>query len=198
MTMFVTFGHRKRVGKDTAGRLLRSHLRLHKKGSDVQTHGFADKLKNVTHDIYGWAGLQSKDYYDDHPEEREIVLPKLGMSPREIWIKFATLVAREVYPTTWIDYVLNTVFCDVCIITDLRFPNEADLIHDAGGVVYKIERDGGNRSEEAIEEGVNDIADDPMEGYNGWDAVITNNGSLKEFNDKIVKIAEAIILQIKD
>src|SRR5215831_16002209 len=98
MPKMIAFGHRKSVGKDSAARFLCSHLRIHLKGSNIQHHGFADKLKNVCHQLYGWAGLQDREYYEtpDTYKLKDEVLPVLGKSPRQIWIEFATLVGRTV------------------------------------------------------------------------------------------------------
>lgn len=57
------------------------------------------------------------------------------------------------------------------IVTDVRFPNEADLIRDMGGVMVRISRDG-------------DLPVDPhqsetaLDDYQGFDVRIHNGGSL--------------------
>ncbi len=192
MTMFVAFGHRKRVGKNCAGRFLASYLRLNRKGANIQAHGFADKGKNVCWQLYEWAGLQEGQYYEDpaHEAEREVILPKLGKSPRQIWIDFMTKVAREVHPGTWVDFIFENVKCDVCIIQDLRFPNEADKVHQYGGLVFRIDR--------AAAPNNSDIADDPLSAYTGWDGIIENNGTMKEFHDAIEAIGARVLEKINN
>jgi hypothetical protein len=163
---------------------------VHLKGSNIQHHGFADKLKDICHQLYGWAGLQDREYYEtpDTYRLKDEILPALGKSPRRIWIEFATLVAREVYPYTWVDYLQQTVVADIVIIRDLRFPNEADRIHDHGGYVFKIERPGIVHTP--------DIADDPLEDYEKWDAVLQNNATLADFHKLIFTLGEKLRLQL--
>lgn len=189
MTIFCTFGHKKRVGKDTAARFLCSYLRTHRRGSNIQVHGYADKGKSVCYDLYKWAGLQPGDYYEEHGDEKDVILPLIGMSPREIWIKFMSKAVRDkVYDLTWIKYLHHNVNCDVCIIKDMRFPIEADTIQEFGGYVYRIDRnDAPNDS---------DVADDALLDYSSWNGIITNNGTLHEFNKKIEELGRDLLLQL--
>lgn len=66
----------------------------------------------------------------------------------------------------------------VCFITDVRFPNEAKFIKEIGGLVIHIKRD---------LEDVNDLhkSEQSMDGYNGYDYVIENNGTIDELNAKV-------------
>lgn len=190
MTIFVAFGHKKRVGKDTAARFLCSYLRMQLKGSNIQLHGYADKGKAVCHDLYAWAHLQSGQYYEDNPKEKEIILPALGKSPRQIWIDFmSTAIRNHVYDLTWVKYLMHNINCDVCIVKDLRFPVEADIIHEHGGYVFRIERDAAPND--------SDLADDALLDFQAWDQTIYNNGTLAEFNKTIEQLGEMLLLQLK-
>lgn len=190
MTVYIAFGHRKRVGKDTAARFLRSEIRIKRHGSDIQTHGFADKLKDICYQLYSWAGLQPGDHYEEpeHNHEKDVVLPLIGKSPRQIWIDVGNGIRERVYRDTWLDYLLHNIKCDICIIKDMRFPNEAEKILEKGGFVYKIERD-------SIVQDI-DGADDPLEGFMMWSGVLKNNGTLQELNGTICKLSENLLLQI--
>ena len=190
MTIFIAFGHRKRVGKDTAARLLCTHLRLNRKNSNIQVRGYADKGKQLCHELYSWAGLQDAQYYEDHPEEREIILPYLGKSPRQIWIDFMSKAIRNnVYDGTWTQYLHRNAQCDVCIIKDMRFPIEANKIQEEGGYVYKITRDCVPQQD--------DGADDPLEDYDRWNGIIANNGTLNELNRHMVVLGDSLLGQLK-
>lgn len=178
----IAFGHRKFVGKSTAGRFLASHLRVNRKVSHIETRGFADKGKDICHDLYGWAGLKTRHYYEEHPNEKDVIIPKLGKSARQIWIDFLSGVGRRVYENTWCDYLFNTVNCDLLIITDLRFPNECELIKANNGFVIKINR--------PDIEHTPDEADDPLESYDAWSHTFTNQGPLSNLHGQIVKLAE--------
>jgi len=189
--LFIAFGHRKNVGKDTAARFLTSYLKVNKRGIKIEVHGFADKLKDVCHQLYSWAGLMPGWYYEK-PEsriQRNVVLPKLNKSPRQIWIDFANAIRERTYADTWLDFLLNNSEVkrnDVCIIKDMRFPNEADRIQQSGGLLIKIERPGIVH--------VRDEADDPLENFSTWDKVFENQeGNLGVLHEQIECLAKEIM-----
>jgi len=190
-TLFVSFGHRKRVGKDTAAKFLKNYLMLNLKNSNIVVKGFADKGKDICFDLFNWAGMQPGWFYEEQESAhlKDEILPSLGKSPRTIWIDFMSKAVREqVFDMTWVEYLLNTTECQLCIIKDLRFPVEAEAIKSIGGLVYRIDRaDAPNDS---------DIADDALIGYEGWTGVIDNNGSLAEFNKKIEALGMEILEKI--
>ena len=191
-TIFIAFAHRKRVGKSSASKFLCSYLRFKRHGSNIQTAAFADKLKLLCYELFSWAGLQPGSYYDDeeHQHEKEIILPLVKKSPRTLWIEVGNKM-REVYPMIWIDSLIQSPRlqgCDVCILTDLRYPNEAEAVQASSGFVYKIDR------KDAPD--TSDIADDALNDYTDWNGVIENNGTLKEFNKKIEELGANLLLQL--
>jgi len=170
----IGFGHSKRAGKDTIAEMVAGHLRTGTNWS-VQMTGFADKLKEVCHNLYGWDGLMGKDFYNT-PEGaplREVPLPTIGKSPRQIWIDMGTPAVRErVYDMTWVEFTLRPANPpDVLIIPDVRFPNEAQRIHELGGILVQVERPGFPAG--------NDVADQALVGYEGWTAKVTNDRDLQ-------------------
>ena len=71
------------------------------------------------------------------------------------------------------------------IITDTRFPNEAQAIKDKGGMVIKVDRPGvgpvnGHPSEDALKD------------YN-FDYVIHNNGSINDLDKKVIEFINNFI-----
>ena len=66
----------------------------------IGKRSFAYKLKQVCHELYGWAGLREPEFYEtpDGEQYREVILPEIGKSPRQIWIDMGTkAVRRHVY-----------------------------------------------------------------------------------------------------
>lgn len=180
----IAFGHRKRVGKDTSARFLISDLRLRMHGKKIVKAGFADKVKDVAHQIYGWAGLREGDFYEDdrNAHLREVVLPLIGKTPRQLWIGVGNGVrAATGYDGTWLDYLLNATVADVLVLKDLRFPAEADGVLAKGGWVYKIVK--------PDEPEVTDGADEPLANYDRWTGVIDNDSCLKSLHEKIMAIS---------
>ena len=127
--LIFAFGHKKSVGKSYAARAVYNFLSPE---LVVKIDGFANKLKDICYQLYWWAGLQPGDYYEseENYHKKNIILPFINISPREIWLKFGTNAVRNhVYQHTWVDYLINyhkQTKCDVLLITDLRFPDEFD------------------------------------------------------------------------
>lgn len=125
-------------GKDSTGKVL------------VEHHGFtrvafADALKDVLYDLnplvwdtdgsvadladcvdfHGWEWVKSNTL-------ARAYLQRLGVAVRE-----------HVSPDAWCNAVMNQVQPgENYVITDVRFPNEALAIWNAGGEVWRIVRDG--------------------------------------------------------
>jgi hypothetical protein len=186
----LAFGHQKRVGKDTACRFALTHIRSSNLVRHVEKRGFADKVKSVTHDLYKWAGLESGSFYEEAQNEhlREVVLPLIGKTPRQIWISFGNEVKAATYRDTWIDYLLHSVKCDFLIISDLRFPNEAEKIKSMGGKVIKICRPSVPHT--------SDAADDPLLNYDGWDNIIYNL-EIDQFYKDVCSTVDDILREVK-
>lgn len=182
--LIVAFGHRKRTGKDTAAKLLFAHLKRLQPSLRVERVSFAGKLKEVAYDLFKWGGLQPAEFYDsdEFAGRREVELPQIGKTPRQIWIEVGSLM-RQIHPDVWIKNALYA-FADVLIVSDLRYLNEAEEIARRGGLRYKVVRDSAPVS--------NDVADSALEGYTGWTDVIYNNGSLEELDAKMLEIAKEI------
>lgn len=177
----LAFGHQKRVGKDTAAQFVMTHARSNSLFKSVQRKGFADKLKQVCFELYSWAGLMPGPWYEEEGRGhlKEVVLPKLGKSPRAIWIAFGNEVKNAAYIDTWVDYLLHAVKCDFLIVSDMRFPREADRVRAMGGMVVKIVRPEIPHT--------SDAADDPLLDYQNWDHVIVNT-DLGKFHKDVVSL----------
>ena len=180
----VAFGYKKGVGKDTAGRFLSTFLKIEAPQLLIKHVSFAAKLKDISYQLYNWGGLKRGIFYESHRELKEVVLPQLGLSPREIWINVGNKL-REVYTNTWINFALFGVQADILIITDLRFINEAKAILEADGILVKINRLG-------LPQGT-DPAEIDLDTWNKWNYTIDNNGSLQGLNVAIEEIARNLL-----
>ncbi|MEU2854168.1 hypothetical protein [Streptomyces syringium] len=114
--------------------------------------------------MYGWE--QTKELF---PQAREY-LQRLG-----------TDAGREVLgDTVWID----ALFRDLdrwgpTVITDVRFPNEAEAIRERGGLVIQIVRPGQNLIAESGHSSETALA--------GWqfDATLVNDGSVERLRERL-------------
>ena len=176
MRHLIALGHYSRTGKNALADILQRKLG----GPSVcEIISFAGPLKESCHFLFDWAGVREGAYYDS-PEgvsARNEILPMLGLTPVELWIKFGTpIIRQQLHDQTWIMKAkkrINDILAiknKWVIITDLRFPNEAQMILDEDGVIAKVLRPG-----VAPRDSVADVA---MLGYSKWDFIVNNNGTL--------------------
>jgi hypothetical protein len=130
-------GHYSRTGKDTLANWAIHYAK--EWGLTAKKVSFAWKLKDVAHQLYGWAGLREPEFYETPAgaKLRTVVLEAIGMTPIDVWVKLGTDGVRQnVHPHTWINYVLNQDYrgVDLLIISDTRFPNEIGLTKYDGEV----------------------------------------------------------------
>lgn len=116
MTHFILCSGRARHGKDTSAEIIKDSLEA--KGYKVLIAHYADLLKFICKNFFGWNG--EKD------DEGRTLLQQVG-----------TNCIREQDPDYWVDFVANLVRMfpnkwDFVIVGDVRFPNEIDRIADAG------------------------------------------------------------------
>ena len=101
---------------------------------------FADPLKLAAQNIFGLTDGQT---FDD--ELKEVVIERLGMSPRQIFQKLGTEAVRNVFgEDTWlkrwlVGYDLFKDSDDI-VVPDFRFENEADLVRSLGGIIVEVRR----------------------------------------------------------
>jgi len=139
---------------------------------------FADKMKAMCHELYGWAGLREGSYYDEYPEFKDQLIPALGKTPRQIYIEFGTSVGRSIYTDTWLKFVLH-LKADQKYISDLRYPNEGTAVLEAGGQVWRIDN-----PRIAMHD---DVADSAMVGFKDWTGVVVNDSDLHTFHTRVLK-----------
>jgi len=182
----VAFGYKKGVGKSTAGKFLATFLKINAPELRIKQISFAAKLKDISYQLFKWAGLKRGVYYESHYKEKEVILPQLGLSPRQIWIGVGNKL-REVYENTWINFALFGVQADIIIITDLRFCGEAEAILKNDGKIIKINRLGIPQGTDPAE-----VDLDVLINAN-WNYVLHNNGSLQGLNVSIEEIAKDLL-----
>lgn len=97
--------------------------------------GFADPVYGAVAAI---TGLTIDELHDRNIKEKTILW--IGKSPRELLQLLGTEWGRNtIKPTIWIERAL-ALAGENAVITDLRFDNEAQAIHERGGVVWRVLR----------------------------------------------------------
>jgi hypothetical protein len=130
-------------GKDTAADYL------------VNFHGFrrdsfANTLKDAVANVFGWDRTLLEGRTTQAREWREQVDPwwaeRLSMpnlTPRWVLQYWGTEVCRQgFHDDIWIASLENKMrkTSDNIVISDVRFPNEINAIHNAGGLVVRVKR----------------------------------------------------------
>lgn len=147
-----------------------------------EKHAFADKLKECASIILGvprfmFESGEFKESFTSLPLSNKEGEP---MTNREFLQYFGTEVGRNIDKDLWIKALMYSYGRDKeshWIIPDVRFPNEADAIRNAGGVLWKIERDGSGAGNHISEKLIDDIK---------VDVVIENNLDMKYYIKAII------------
>lgn len=189
--MIIGLGHRKRVGKDTFGEMLKTELE--RRGYIVYKLSFAKRMKDIANQIFFPLGLCPADYYDRVQHEKEQRLTGDPRSARQLWIEFGNAM-RVIAPGIWIKLLDDDIQAiqDVCgqarvdkplafIITDVRFPNEADAINSWGGILVNITRPDAPRA--------SDLAETALDSCDGWEWTVRNDSGLVWLNSQARMLA---------
>lgn len=181
--LIVGVGYKKGRGKDTFCDVLINHAQRFRPDLKIRKLGFADKLKDVAYQLWGWAGLHPGIYYDERYELKEVILPKIGLSPRELWLGVGNGM-REIYGSTWVDYALNGVKGDIILVKDMGFTNEAKAIQEKGGILIKI-----NRPEQPH---ATDAREVELDDWTDWNHVIENDHNIQALAIRAISIWDVI------
>ena len=157
-------------GKSTVANLLIEHERV----------SFAESLKRaVSHMLYE-LGLPGFCYvYTD----KEAIIPGIGVSARHMMQTLGTEWGRAcIHPDFWVKIArakTQRIMNDgrSVVIDDVRFPNEAAMVFDLGGELWRIDRPGVSYNGDHSSEGaLEDITPD---------RVVVNDGSIDQLKEKI-------------
>ena len=157
---------------------------------DTERHLFSDKKE----------AEKMCDEIWDHTDFIETFL----LTPRKLLQLLGTEAGRQIiHPNIWV----NALFADYnplgfdykgsvgkkikgswvypnWIITDVRFPNEAKIIKDKGGILIRVNRDNGTRAIDVNPHPSETALDD----YSDFDYVIENDGTVQDLIDKVIAL----------
>lgn len=189
MRKIIAFCGYARSGKDTAAAVLVEQ--------GWQRVAFADAVRDFALVINPWIGVESirNNYegalYTEIPlcrHLREIVSvsgwddAKKNPHVRQLLIDIGMGGREKLFPTIWMDVVrrkIEATESDI-VLTDCRFPNEAEMIHGMGGKVVRIDRPG-------IEpQGAPDLAVDEIK----FDGLLVNDKTVEELRGCVKLLIE--------
>jgi hypothetical protein len=172
-----------RSGKDEAAKALieAGFIRL----------AFADKLREVLYalnpyvvDDTGYEHVNLQTVIDDYGWDGYKETP-WGSEIRRLIQRLGTEAGRQtLWDSIWVDATMNQIVPGQnYVITDVRFPNEANAVKQAGGRVWRIERPGvGPANTHASEVSLDDW---------DFDIVVANDVTIEEYHNKIRAVANA-------
>lgn len=136
----------------------------------VKVYHFADYLKKICIELFD---ITPRQVYGS--DEDKNTMTNYGMTAREFLQYFGTNVMRKIKDTIWVDYTIKNIVSEnslVALIPDVRFPNEVNAIHDAGGIVIRLTRDAKNSSHEC-----ETALDKNKFDWKNFDLIIDNNST---------------------
>ncbi len=163
-------------GKDTAADYLES--------VGFERRAFADALRNFASAINFIVDFDERENefvrYNDVIEELGYNEGKVAYSEiREMLQRIGTEGGRKtLYDNVWVDAAMKDGAAALdCVFTDVRFPNEAEAIQEAGGHVIRIVRPG----VEAVNAHASETSLDDWD----FDDYIVNDGTIQELHGKV-------------
>lgn len=155
MTKIIGIGHKARRGKGAVGEWLIEH------------HGFVERnfataLYKECRELHGMTDKDATMLQDWGKFRRDHYDPDYWVQQVHVWA-VAHSISR-------------------IVITDVRYPNEADWVKEWGGKLWNVTRE---EPLEEINRDPNHESEIALDDYEGWDSVISNEGTLEELYQKL-------------
>lgn len=130
---------------------------------------YADALKAAAREVFGFTEAQL------YGEDKEKPDPFWVLTPRDVLQRMGTEAMRRTFgDDVWVRAAFRRMTAGGdWVIPDVRFPNEAEAVHKAGGIMIRINR----RGVPAVNPHISETA---LDDWPDFDAVIQNNGTLGE------------------
>ena len=164
--------------------------------NQIQEHLRWENMPNVIDSEFYEAGI--KNHYGNGIKDlfaNKCVSHDDGpMTAREFMQFFGSEIMRKMYGPVWINKTLRQISREqsaIAIISDVRFPNEAEAIKKAGGIIVKLHRKQKTKDLHQSELGV-DLVDESIIDYN-----IQNNkrgSSLDDLQQNVKQIYDTVVL----
>ena len=112
------------------------------------------------------------------------------LTPRLLLQILGTEAGREIiHPNIWCNALFGNYTKETnWIITDVRFPNEADAIKERGGILIRL-----TRTTPVAEEVAKHESETALDNYNKFDYIIDNRGTEEELYAQVDKLAQEVL-----
>lgn len=191
MSVLIALGHKAQRGKDTVAKYLVTEY-------GFKSMAFAEPLKKMVAAAFPGVTM-------DHLHTEQLKMKPVDFWPHESPARMCQRIAQGVRSEYGQDFwaqilkrrlEVDGFFAPAAlarpryVITDLRTPAEAMLIKEWGGKCVRVDRD--EKLVGDIGRPSNHWTEIALDDYDGWDAVITNNGTLPELQEKVDDALHAV------
>lgn len=176
--LIIGLGYKARSGKDTVAAALVERW-------GFKRYAFADPLKEACREIFK---LNDEQLYGSAKEKVDEFWKD---TPRRILQVVGTECLRKGYADdVWVRALERRIVNgpERCVVTDVRFPNEAEAIQEWGGIVLRVDRPGAAASG-GVAGHPSEMAMNAWAGWNGW---LRNDGTLAELDELVDRMADVI------
>jgi hypothetical protein len=176
--IIVGLGHRARTGKDAiAAHLANAYC--------FKRVAFADSLKAVVGDLAPYLRPDIADRIADLGVDRA-KNGDYGDPTRDLLVVLGNAMRRHVNPDTWVRAVTENLVADwPYVVTDVRYPNEVEALRRLGATLVRVDR-----PDVPLRD---DIADNALASFDGWDQVLVNDGTLQQLQAKANELVASLV-----
>lgn len=143
---------------------------------------FAEPIKRMGAEFFVSLGYEKDEAVALVWAHKERIVPEINATPRHVLQTLGTQWGRDcINQSIWLDcmkYRIEKEKSYGVVIDDVRFLNEAEMIKDMGGEMWKIIRPSVVNKETHVSEG-------GLDDWDGFDRVIENTGTIQEFRAKL-------------
>lgn len=186
MTKIIAFAGRKQSGKTTCSEFVIKYFNgTVTPFNTAKMYNFADPLKkDICMNILGMTYDQCYGSDEQKNVLTDIEWNGSKLTAREVMQFVGTDIFRQMKHNVWADATIRKIKNEcpnLAVIADCRFPNEVDVVRNAGGFVIKLTRNPHN-SNHASETAL----DSDRYDHNNFDLVIDNTDiSISEQNELV-------------
>ena len=175
--LIIGFGYKAQSGKDTAADYL---VKKHK----FVRVAFADTLKESCRAVFNFSTEQL------YGELKQTIDPFWQKTPREYLQIIGDGFRKFIDPLIWIKAIerKTQLIGGNIVITDIRYINEVNFIHNIGGIAVKINR---NHYELQDKEAAH-TSENELNSCNDWDYQLENNGTIEDLHVRIDELLARI------
>lgn len=170
-SIIIGLGHRSGVGKDTAAGALAEAY-------DARIVSFGDAIYNVVSDLVPFLDAPLREAIEQYGVMHA---KRAYRSVVDLLVAVAATMRTRLGPDVWLEPVISRIVLEGgnYIISDVRYLNEALAIRNLGGLLVRIDR-----PDAPV---LHTMADDALEEFTLWDAVVVNDGSIADLRRRVVE-----------